>query len=556
MAILPVFIITAFVSLFSRGKIREGMRQETMIGLQGMVNSLDAIYDGMAEGDYSVQDGDLMKGEFNISQNQHILDSLVEDTDYEVTFFYGKTRMATTLFSEDTGERIIGTYANDEVVKTVLEGGKEYKNYKTSINGKNYYVYYKPVKDSSGNVIGMIFAGLPSVDVESYISSVVRYIIFSASAIELIIIIVTVIMVLTIVNSIKSAEKAIDELSEGNLSVDMNQRYMSRGDEIGHMLQSLSAYADKMNEIIGGLHRSSDIMVESGKKLEEMTQITSKTTEEINNAVGDISKGAVTQAEEIETATEHIYNIGEIIEHIVKSVAQLESTAASMKYAGDESAEIIKELSDSNDRTTEAIDRIGKQVYATNDSVQSIKEAIAIIRSIAEETNLLALNASIEAARAGEHGRGFAVVASEIQQLAEQSNDSSTRIEEIIDALLSESELTVEVMEEVKIIVEQQQRKLEDTKAKFENVEQGISVCKEETEGIQGQTTRCDESKEKIVDIIQGLSAISEENAAATQETNASMEELNSIIAVMSEAASELMTLSEQLDENLRFFRQ
>ena len=296
-------------------------------------------------------------------------------------------------------------------------------------------------------------------------------------------------------------------------------------------------------------------MIESGKKLEEMTQITSRTTEEINNAVGDISKGAVTQAEEIETATTHIFNIGDIIEKIVQSVAQLEKTAISMKNAGDESAEIIMELSDSNDRTTEAIERIGKQVYATNESVQSIREAIAIIRSIAEETNLLSLNASIEAARAGEHGRGFAVVASEIQQLAEQSNDSSTRIEEIIDALLNESELTVQVMEEVKVIVEQQQRKLDDTKAKFEDVEEGISVCKEETEGIQGQTTLCDESRVKIVDIIQGLSAISEENAASTQETNASMEELHSIISVMADAANELMVLSEQLDENLKFFR-
>lgn len=226
-----------------------------------------------------------------------------------------------------------------------------------------------------------------------------------------------------------------------------------------------------------------------------------------------------------------------------------------MKDASDESAEIIRELSESNDRTTEAIARIGKQVYATNDSVQSIKEAIAIIRSIAEETNLLSLNASIEAARAGEHGRGFAVVASEIQQLAEQSNESSSRIEEIIDALLKESETTVHVMEDVKVIVEQQQRKLDDTKAKFEDVEHGINVCREETEGIQGQTILCDESRGKVVDVIQGLSSISEENAASTQETNASMEELNSIISVMADAAGELMVLSEQLDEQLKFFR-
>lgn len=554
MAILPVFLITAFTSLFARYKITNGMRQEAMLGLQGMANSIQSTYDGLAEGEYAVVDGDLMKGDFNITQNMQVLDQAVAGTDYEVTIFYGKTRMATTLVSSDTGERIIGTDANDEVVKTVLDKGKDYENFNTRINGKDYFVYYVPIKDDAGNVVGMVLTGVPSSQAKSYISSVVRSIIFSAAAIEVIIILISVIIVMTIVNSIKNAENVIDELAEGKLNVEMNPKYLNRGDEIGHMLQALHTYVAKMNEIIGGLHKSSEIMIESGKKLEEMTQITSKTTEEINSAVGDISKGAVTQAEEIETATTHIYNIGEIIEKIVKSVAQLERTAVSMKNAGDESAAIIMELSDSNDRTTEAIERIGNQVYATNESVQSIREAIAIIRSIAEETNLLSLNASIEAARAGEHGRGFAVVASEIQQLAEQSNDSSTRIEEIIDALLTESELTVQVMEEVKVIVEQQQRKLDDTKAKFEDVEQGINVCKEETEGIQGQTTLCDESRVKIVDIIQGLSAISEENAASTQETNASMEELHSIISVMADAAGELMVLSEQLDENLKFF--
>lgn len=554
MAILPVFLITAFTSLFARYKITNGMRQEAMLGLQGMANCIQSTYDGLAEGEYAVVDGDLMKGDFNITQNMQVLDQAVAGTDYEVTIFYGKTCMATTLVSSDTGERIIGTDANDEVVKTVLDKGKDYENFNTRINGKDYFVYYVPIKDDAGNVVGMVFTGVPSSQAKSYISSVVRSIIFSAAAIEVIIILISVIIVMTIVNSIKNAENVIDELAEGKLNVEMNPKYLNRGDEIGHMLQALHTYVAKMNEIIGGLHKSSEIMIESGKKLEEMTQITSKTTEEINSAVGDISKGAVTQAEEIETATTHIYNIGEIIEKIVKSVAQLERTAVSMKNAGDESAAIIMELSDSNDRTTEAIERIGNQVYATNESVQSIREAIAIIRSIAEETNLLSLNASIEAARAGEHGRGFAVVASEIQQLAEQSNDSSTRIEEIIDALLTESELTVQVMEEVKVIVEQQQRKLDDTKAKFEDVEQGINVCKEETEGIQGQTTLCDESRVKIVDIIQGLSAISEENAASTQETNASMEELHSIISVMADAAGELMVLSEQLDENLKFF--
>lgn len=555
MSIVPVLLVGGFIIIFSSEKIEEGIQKEIMLGLKGIANSVASSYEGFNEGEYSVEDGSLMKGSFNVTENQEILDNMVEGTDYEVTVFYGKTRMATTLISHETGERIIGTYANDKVTETVLDKGQEYNDYKTKINGENYYVHYLPIKNSSGETVGMMFAGMPSSKVEAYIDKSISTVAILASVAELIILVITVLAVLTIVHSIKSAELVINELSEGNLDIQMNPRYLERNDEIGNMLRALAGFADKLNKIVSGMHKSSEVLIESGKKLEEMAQVTSRTTEEINSAVGDISKGAVTQAEEIENATMHVVNIGEIIEHIVKSVSQLGNTAEQMKTAGDESAEIIRELSDSNDRTTEAIERIGSQVYATNESVQSIKEAISMIRSIAEETNLLSLNASIEAARAGEHGRGFAVVASEIQQLAEQSNDSSTRIEEIIDSLLTESELTVQVMEEVKVIVEQQQRKLDDTKAKFEDVEAGISVCREETDGIQNQTTLCDESRERVVDVIQGLSAISEENAASTQETNASMEELNSTVSVMAGAAGELMVLSEQLDESLRFFK-
>lgn len=555
MSIVPVLLVGGFIIIFSSEKIEEGIQKEIMLGLKGIANSVASSYEGFNEGEYSVEDGSLMKGSFNVTENQEILDNMVEGTDYEVTVFYGKTRMATTLISHETGERIIGTYANDKVTETVLDKGQEYNDYKTKINGENYYVHYLPIKNSSGETVGMMFAGMPSSKVEAYIDKSISTVAILASVAELIILVITVLAVLTIVHSIKSAELVINELSDGNLDIQMNPRYLKRNDEIGNMLRALAGFADKLNKIVSGMHKSSEVLIESGKKLEEMAQVTSRTTEEINSAVGDISKGAVTQAEEIENATMHVVNIGEIIEHIVKSVSQLGNTAEQMKTAGDESAEIIRELSDSNDRTTEAIERIGSQVYATNESVQSIKEAISMIRSIAEETNLLSLNASIEAARAGEHGRGFAVVASEIQQLAEQSNDSSTRIEEIIDSLLTESELTVQVMEEVKVIVEQQQRKLDDTKAKFEDVEAGISVCREETDGIQNQTTLCDESRERVVDVIQGLSAISEENAASTQETNASMEELNSTVSVMAGAAGELMVLSEQLDESLRFFK-
>lgn len=321
MVIAPIVLIAGFITLFAIQKTEEGMKQEMTIGLKGIATSVNAAYQGFAEGDYELKDGVLMKGDFNVTDSNEILDAIVEGTDYDVTIFYGKTRMATTLKSVENGERIIGTDANNKVVEAVLNKGQEYVDYATEINGENYYVYYMPIKDSSGKIVGMVFAGIPSSDAETYTHKVARTIGAAAGIPELIVIIVAVVSVLGIVRAIKSAENAIDILAEGNLDISLDDRYLQRGDEIGNMLRALQGLSEKLREMVHRMHQSSQVLIESGKKLEEMAHVTSKTTEEINNAVGDISKGAVTQAEEIENANIHIVNIGEIIENIVKSVA-------------------------------------------------------------------------------------------------------------------------------------------------------------------------------------------------------------------------------------------
>lgn len=296
------------------------------------------------------------------------------------------------------------------------------------------------------------------------------------------------------------------------------------------------------------------MLLESGKELSSMASQTSTTADEIGHAVEDISKGAVAQAEDIETASARIEEMGNVIGKIVNSVGALDTTSEKMKDAGDKSAAIVHDLSLSNDKTMDAIARIGKQVNATNESANKISEAIVIITSIAEETNLLSLNASIEAARAGEQGKGFAVVANQIQKLAEQSNESAQKIAQIIQELLADSEHTVSVMEEVQQIVNEQQEKLEQTKNQFSDVNRGIDSSRDETSGIKDQTAVCDSARTKVVDVISNLSAISEENAAATQETTASMQELNATINLLAESAANLTGLSEALEKEIKFF--
>lgn len=556
MSIGPALVMALVLAIFSASTLKKGMQEEAIKGLRGVAVAARTAYDSLDGADFTTDEsGIIHKGAVQITDNYDIVDQVRADSDYDVTLFVGDTRAATSILDKATGDRLVGTKASDNVIDTVLNKGEEYHSLDLKINDIPYYVYYVPIFAEDGSTMGMSFAGIQSAEANAYINERVMIIAFVAFIITFAAAVISIIASRKIAGDIKKTEATIVALSEGEFGTEVDAAILKRTDEIGNMAQSLQELKTKMGSIIKNIKDSSSILLNSGNSLDEMASQTSITTDEISRAIEDISKGAVSQAEEIETASMNINNMGLVIEEIVAGVDGLGRTSDDMKNASDESSVIIQKLSESNDKTTDAISKIGHQIHATNDSVQQIRQAVEIITSIADETSLLSLNASIEAARAGEHGRGFAVVASEIQKLAEQSNSSARKIEEVIDGLLSESEMTVKVMEEVEIIVAEQQEKLNETKTKFMQVTTGVDSSRNETTAIQEHTEVCDESRAKVVDVISNLSAISQENAASTEETTASMEELNATINLLADAARNLKELSVNLDNDMQFFK-
>ena len=146
------------------------------------------------------------------------------------------------------------------------------------------------------------------------------------------------------------------------------------------------------------------------------------------------------------------------------------------------------------------------------------------------------------------------MVATEIQQLAEQSSSSADIIKRIIEQLASESQMTVNIIDEVSEIVRTQQQQLVQTIAHFNELEEGIHNSNAETLDIRDRTTVCDESRRKVEEVITSLSAISEENAASTEETTASMIELNENIGKVVDASRQLKELADKLESDLQFF--
>ena len=555
LALVPMLLAAIILLIISRNAVVKGMQEQALSGLDYACTAAAAGYEALDYGSsWSLQNGKLYKGDVNVTDEEALIDSFTEGVDADITIFYGDTRYASSI-KDASGKRPIGTKASDAVVEAVLKGGKSYESTDANVNGKPYYAFYEPLKNPDGQIIGMFFAGVPSAEIDAFINKEVTKIIVIGLIIAIACGIIAVFVANSIVKAISKTKDAIGQLSEGDLTFDIEPSVLSRSDELGEMGRAVDALNKELQSIIGGIQASAKSVLTSGDDLEGLASQTSTTADEISMAVEGISKGAVSQAEDIETATGNVADMGSMIEEIVANIGRLNNTSISMQEAGSDSAKIMQELNESNELTVAAIQKVAENVESTDESVVRIGEAVDLISNIASQTNLLSLNASIEAARAGEAGRGFAVVASEIQKLADESNASALKISEIIQVLSNDSKNSLKLMDEVKVRLDEQQAKLAESMNKFGNVSDGIVSSRKDTDVINGQAAQCDEARNSVVDIIQNLSAISEENAASTQQTTASMQELNATINLLAQSAHNLKDLAESLEKDTSFFR-
>lgn len=329
-------------------------------------------------------------------------------------------------------------------------------------------------------------------------------------------------------------------------------KLVKRKDETGLMSRAVVTLREEMAKMVSEIQAQSDNLFTASEQLDNDASDTSKNLTQVGNAVGDIATGATSQADETQSATEYVITMGNMIEETNQVAEVLEQNSRQMQNSSDQAMNILRELMEVNEKTKASIEEIAERTNITNASAQKIKEATGIIASIAEETNLLSLNASIEAARAGEQGKGFAVVASQIQKLAEQSNDSALQIDDITNALIHDSTGAVETMQEVQGIMELQSEKMIRTDEMFKQVMDGVEHALSEVIQINTRTENLDDSRNRVVDVVQNLSAIAQENAASSEETSASVIEVSGILEHISENATRLKDIAYQMDQSVK----
>lgn len=553
--ILPLTFMFAISLLFTRDFIEKTIEEDRTTTLQTAASAIKSAYVYGYEGEYMVDgSGTLFKGETRLTGNNSLLDTLKKETGIESALYYGNEIKITSIMDVN-GRRTLGNKAEENIYNTVMEGNTYYGEER--LNRADYYVCYLPLYSDGedGDVVGMIYVGIETTGDTQRIADKTKTSVIGLSAVFLVSLVIVTILARQMSKTMKRIDKALDTMSTGDLTVTFDDSDLKRKDEIGNIARTTQVLRDRFTKVIGQIKESVSVVKKASDNVDTMSNQSTRTVEGISHAIEEIAAGASSQADETQSAVEHVDNIGSLIKHVVEEVDVLSATAANMGNAENNAQNIMGDLDETTAKTSKAVELIATQTEATNVSAKEIGQAVEIITNIASQTNLLSLNASIEAARAGEAGRGFAVVASEIQKLAEQSNQSAVKIQQIIDGLTVESNKTVKIMEEVKSAVSDQEKKIHETKSIFGTVRDGVAKSMDQINGISDESNELDASKNKIVEVIESLSAVSEENAAATEETMASIEELTSMMLELASSANKLNELADNLENSVSVFK-
>lgn len=554
--IIPVLLL-GIVSIFlTFTTVKGALINQIEEALKGTAAATLAAYD-QNTGDYiQTSNGDIWKGSYNISKSESLVDRIKKNTDMDVTFFYGNERIMTSAADSD-GNRILGSPAGDVIITKVLQNGEEYFSKNVSLEGNINYGYYMPVyqNGSDSEIIGMVFVGTDKAQKDAVINRILGSIVMAVIVIMLVCIAFAMKMALSMSSNIQSSIQVVEELAQGNLKVWVDEKLLARKDEIGALSKVTITLRDAMQSVIREISENAKHLSEASDVLGMAADTTNGTMTQVKDTVAMIVDNSAQQAENSKNTSAQMQIMGENITQTTQEVGVLDENAQAMQQSGRRAAETLLNLMKINDEVEHTIKEVQEQTNRTNDSVNKIYEATALITSIAEETNLLSLNASIEAARAGESGRGFAVVADQIKKLADQSNESSREIGETTQVLMEDSAKAVENMQQMQQILQNQSESMQATQNIVEEVLSGIGESMQGIGQIKSSTQWLDSSRSEVVEAVSALSELAGNNMEGTKKTYNETEAVAGTFKQVYESAEQLRQIAEQLVQSIDYFK-
>ena len=555
LAIIPVLIMGIVAILISNTVVKNKLLDDAKQKLKATSNAVLAAYDQNA-GDYFVNaTGDVWKGAYNVSLSTPFIDDIAAKTGIEVTFFYNDTRLVTSLKDAD-GKRILGSKAGDFLVENVLQDGNEVFTNRVLVDGTFYFGYYVPVhQNNSDELIGMVFAGMPVKEIYASLNLITM--IFTVAILVILVIAVIGCLLVSrgIAKSIRNSMDVVKQISEGNLNVEIEQSMLDRKDEAGALSCNTQTLIDNLSAMIGKISNNTMTLNASSEEMNAAAGQAGNAVGNINDDLHNMLTGAVEQTGNAQNIKNSIHNMNIHLEKTLGEVDHLSDETKAMLDARNDVDKSLNQLDVSNQDVMTEVENIQKQTQQNNESVEKIIAAVSYISDIADQTNLLSLNASIEAARAGETGKGFAVVAEEIGKLANQSNEASTEISELVNLLSYNSSQTMDIMDSVQDAMNDQTKKLVETANIFKQLQEHVSHVADGVDVIRDATVQLGKETDEIGKDIKNLSDIAQRNEDTVKGTISFSDEVLGTVNSVTEMSTEVSSSANDMAGVVSHFR-
>jgi len=355
--------------------------------------------------------------------------------------------------------------------------------------------------------------------------------------------------------NIREITDAVEAISEGDLSADVEVRAKRFPDETTGIATSINLMTENLRELVSQLRSASGHVSESARTLSSTTLEVNAATEEVAKALEQISHGAEAQAEMTGKGSTLIHELAVSVELVANRAKESAQSARDTTATAQQGNELVRQTMDLMKEFLDTVEYTGQQFAELNGKLQQVGKIADIIVEIARQTNMLSLNASIEAVRAGEYGKGFTVVAEEVRKLADGTSRSASEIIDLVTLIKEDSVKVRETFATSSRQITEGKKKINSTAGVFQSIVQTVIEAERKATSIADLSSMQSEGAQKMVKTIDEIAKVAEDNATATEQVSAATEEQSAAMQEMAAASKELSALAAELLQTVERFR-